>query len=179
MAHYLLDTNIIRYYIDRSSPYHPQANQFIHQCRINGDSIFISTTTRNELKRQDITLPTTQKQLLRLFIKALNPIAPEDYEDRRATNLRRFATWLQAHHRHTHCRQSPGIPALADAQICLVGIQEKMTIVTNNIKDFSIVRFFGINLYNPVTGKHYPVIPLTKQKPHYWDISSVIYIDNV
>ncbi|MDO3408138.1 hypothetical protein QWJ34_00005, partial [Saccharibacillus sp. CPCC 101409] len=164
------------YYIDANSSYHASVVEFFKRCRSEGDDFFISTTTWNELRRQDILLPAKQKEILKLFLRAFDPISPEDRYDRRATNLRRFVTWMKEHHRKTHCSNSPVVPALADAQICVVGLQEQMTIATHNVKDFSVVRFLGLEVYNPVTGRHYPPIKLTKQPPYYWDIAAAVYI---
>lgn len=177
MTRYLLDTNIIRYYIDPLAPEHLSVRAFFNSCRANGDFLFISMVTKMELESQEVELSAASVRAIRTIIQALRPISINDPNDLRAHRLRRFGKWMKIHHQQT-CQMTtavPKIPALADAQICVTGMVEGLTIVTNNVKDFALARFFGTTIYNPVTQQTFPPIALNKQPPYYWDIVGVAY----
>ncbi|AJH63793.1 hypothetical protein bcere0016_43280 [Bacillus cereus 95/8201] len=171
MTSYLIDTNIIRYYVENKY----DIETFFEQCERNNDSIYISSIVLGEIKAQRFELNKEQNISRRDLCDGFFPVSIEK-TDIMALHLRGFVRWLQQHHKAIRHPVNIVIPALSDAMIAIHAIKSGLTLVTHNVKDFSVVRFFGITIYDPVTNIYYgPIKKDRTKRGYYWDLPNPYY----
>ncbi|MFS1514809.1 type II toxin-antitoxin system VapC family toxin [Chengkuizengella sp. SCS-71B] len=154
MKRYLIDTNIVRFYIQGNT----QVETFMKQCEVNDDILLISMVTVGELRSQLIEINSKHRPALRRLIKTFPKIEVTDPEDKKAHAYRRMARKIRAQHQKEKKPYQPKLPGLADSKIAVDAINEQLDIITNNTKDFQIARFFGISLYDPIRNLwYYPI----------------------
>lgn len=94
MARYLIDTNIVRFYIEEQK----QVTEFLNQCKQNNDTLLLSMVTVGELQSQLFEIKPKYRPALRNFIKAFPKIEATDPEDRKAHAYRRMARAIRTQH---------------------------------------------------------------------------------
>ena len=94
MKRYLIDTNIIRFYIEGN----PEVNKFWVECEANDDTLLLSMVTVGELRSQMIEIHPKHKSALRTLIKAFPTIEVMGSEDRKAHAYRKMARCIRSMH---------------------------------------------------------------------------------
>lgn len=163
MTRYLIDTNIIRFYLAN----HPAVVEFWEKSRNQGDTFLLSQVTVGELRSQLVELSHHHRSALRRLIKAFPTINSSDIHDNRAHAYRRAARSIRVKHEIFNRPAKPRLPGLADAKIAVDAITEEIPIVTNNTKDFHIARFFGVGIYDPVRNVWFEPIEKTNRSPFF------------
>jgi predicted nucleic acid-binding protein len=151
MTRYLLDTNIIRFYAEKV----PEVERFIDQSLAKGVTFFINETVQYEIESQFVEMNKSEKKAAKLLIKNLLPIEVETRDFRRAHLYRRQGRKIKQYHKKWNKPQTLTLPGLADSFIAVAAINEQIGIVTNNLKDFHLARYFGITLYEPLSNAIY------------------------
>lgn len=163
MARYLLDTNIIRFYIENR----PEAVNFIDSRLENGDTFFISSVVKGELRAQIPALNRKEITAVRSLLLAFPTLS--DTGLKKAHALRYFSTRLQKYHEKINHPTIPKRIGLADAEIAVSAYKEGIPLITHNIKDFTVIRFLGIELYDPMADKVYlPIRDITSLPDYYY-----------
>lgn len=171
MKRYLIDTNIIRFYIEGIL----EVIKFWEECEANDDTLLLSMVTVGELRSQMIEVHPKHKSALRTLIKAFPTIEVTDSADRKAHAYRKMARCIRSVHEQEKKPFKPKLPELADAKIAVDAINEQIEIVTNNTKDFQIARFFGVSLYDPIRDIRFAAIEKTNEAKPKWILPDVKY----
>lgn len=161
MARYLIDTNIVRFYVEGNK----EVEAFWDKCRQNNDTLLLSMVTVGELRSQMVVIKQQYRKPLRQLIQAFPHIPATDPNDQRAHAYRRYARMIRLMHENQHKSHQPRLPALADAKIAVDALKEEITIVTNNTKDFHIARFLGAAVYDPIRDLWFYPIERTNTRP--------------
>lgn len=161
MTRYLIDTNIVRFYIEGNK----EVEAFWDKCKKNNDTLLLSMVTVGELRSQIDEIKEKHRPALRQLIKAFPKIEATDPEDRKTHAYRRMARIIRAQHQKEKKAHQPRLPGLADAKIAVDAINEQIDIITNNTRDFHIARFFGISLFDPIREIWFHPIERTNSNP--------------
>ncbi|MDQ0156517.1 type II toxin-antitoxin system VapC family toxin [Robertmurraya andreesenii] len=151
MARYLIDTNVIRLYVDRQ----PEVESFIESSLAKNDTFFIPETVKYEILSQFVEMKKHEVVAARKLIAAFQPIEVELSDFKRAHLYRRQGRKIRKYHNGWKKPQTPALPGLADSFIAVTAINEKIDLVTNNLKDFHLLRFFGRTIIEPITRERY------------------------
>ncbi|AQQ54183.1 type II toxin-antitoxin system VapC family toxin [Planococcus lenghuensis] len=164
MTRYLIDTNIIRFYIQQQR----DVERFLDNCMANEDTLLLSMVTVGELRSQAMEISERQRGAVRRLIKAFPKVEVTDPADRKAHAYRRMGRCIRELHKEEKKAFLPRLPGLADSKIAVDAINENAEIVTNNTRDFHISRFFGVSLYDPKENIRFPPIEKSGNSPSTW-----------
>ncbi|OAS87840.1 MULTISPECIES: DUF4411 family protein [Metabacillus] len=164
MTNFLLDTNVLRYSAGSSPQLSPFVQAFWQSTVLDKNhTMYVGDETIREIELQSFRIPETELELI------LYQLIPSLIEVKYVPSVQREHELRQAiaYALKTYNLPLPNgsiirnnvIPSINDARLMLTALDNDLTIVTNNIKDFIFYQCVGNDLFDPVN--NIPVPPLS------------------